>query len=159
MWRSKMLLGVLCGALVGCATPELTDRQRIVEEQVVRERLNSWAKARNNRDLDSLFATYQQGPELMVVSDSGTTVSGWVDQQEAIRGFYSSIDFLNFVLQSPSIEILSPNIALTSFGHSTTVIIQQIRSVTAGRGTLIWIKDQDEVWKIHYQHISRNPTS
>lgn len=168
MWHSKMAVLISCALLVGCSQG-LTQRQILVEQEAVRAQLDRWVKAVNNvrvvltaegrtvrQNLDSVYAMYHQVDELTVSSPSGTVSEGWEARLEEIRTFYGNLQYVNFVLQGPSVEVLSPNVAITTFGHSTTVQdLQRERSIYAGRGTLVWVKDPDaRLWKIHTEHIS-----
>ena len=158
--RRNLLLLALAGVSLSACTRELTPRDKLVQAEIVKDRVTQWSKALNNKSLDTLFSMYRHVPELMVTTPIGLLNEGWEAEEQSLRNLYRTIDFMNFVVQSPKITILSKDVAVVVFGHSTTLITGGSRSISAGRGTLVWVKDPDDgLWKIQYEHISRNPGS
>ncbi len=68
---------------------------------------------------------------------------------------------MNFVMQSPEVQLLSPTVALVTFRHSTDIFRRQRRQpVSSGYGTMVWRREGDRPeWKIIAEHISLNPPS
>jgi ketosteroid isomerase-like protein len=148
-----MLVLLGCVAALGCES-ELTTRERAVEEQVVTERLNAWAKAMNNARQDSIAAFYLHDPSLQVLWANGTHDNGWEEAQQSLRDFYNSIQYMNFVLQNPEVDVLAKGVAVSTFRHSTDVVERGglRQPVTSGRGVVVWIKDSaDGLWRIYLQ--------
>ncbi len=156
---SRLSAFVASVAVLGCSAPSLTPKQRAVEEQFVADRLNEWATSLNNREIEDLTALYQDAPVLSVVWPSGRRAIGFEEQQQAIQDLYNLAQYMNFVTQSPTTEILSPGWAVTAFRYSLdTRYFDTRRELWAGFGTLVWIKDAtDGLWRIHLQHMSVNP--
>jgi len=152
--RGKRWVLVL-GLLIACA-PELTDRERMVERQMVEDRLNMWVRVINNAQMDSLWVLYHGGDDLRVMWPVGRQTRGFEETQQAWREFYESIDYMNFVLQGKAVEVLGRTAALTSFRHSTDIVRSGRRQpVRAGYGVVIWKKDDESgEWKIHLSQIS-----
>lgn len=149
-----LLVSVLVGALA-CA-PQMSTRERMLEQQAVDARLTTWVRVMNNASQDSLFAMYHQVPELQVMWPDGKRTTGWDETQQAWTDFYANTDYMNFVAQSPDVQILSPDVAVTSFHHSMDIVRQRQRlPVSAGYGVVVWVKDaSDGLWKIHLSQIS-----
>lgn len=154
MVRSILMLLLVCGALVACS-PELTQRERMVEQQAVEGQLATWVRVMNNAKLDSVIAFYYDDPGTRIVWPSGERSLGPEQVAESWRQFYGSIQYMNFVMTDPNVEILSPRIALATFSHSTDVVRVGGRIVEAGHGTLLWMKDPtDGAWKIYLQQLA-----
>jgi ketosteroid isomerase-like protein len=154
MVRSKLVLVLVCATLVAC-TPDLTQRERMVERQAVQEQLTTWVRVLNNAKLDSILAMYYDGPEARIMWPNGSRSMGTEEVEQAWRGFYGGIQYMNFVMTDPAVEILSPRIAVTTFSHSTDVVRLSGRTVEAGHGTLLWMKDSDDgVWRIYLQQLA-----
>lgn len=154
MVRSKLVLVLVCATLAAC-TPELTRRERMVEQQAVQEQLTTWVRVLNNAKLDSIFASYYNAPETRILWPNGTRSMGPEAIEQRWRAFYGEIQYMNFVMTDPAVELLSPRVALTTFSHSTDVVRLSGRVVEAGHGTLIWMKDPDDgVWKIYLQQLA-----
>lgn len=158
MRNSRWMLIVAVTVVLAC-TPELSTRERVVIEATVEEQLNAWVKYMNNARRDSLFSMYHQVPALVVLWPEGKKTSGWEATEAEWQNFYSTTSFMNFVPQSPEIEILSPTAALATFRHSTDIVTQGRRQPTvAGSATVLWMRDpSDGMWKIRASHISRDP--
>ena len=160
MRPSRMLVLLACVMAFGCEA-ELTLRERAVEEQLVTERLNAWARALNNARQDSIAAFYLQDPNLDVLWPNGTHDNGWEETQQSLRDFYGRIQYMNFVLQNPEVNVLSKDFAVSTFRHSTDIVESGglRRPVTAGQGTVVWAKDPgDGTWKILLQQTAVNET-
>lgn len=154
MVRSKLVLVLVCAVLVACS-PELTQRERMVEQQAVQEQLTTWVRVLNNAKLDSLLAFYYEAPDTRIMWSDGHRSTGPEALREAWRQLYGSIQYMNFVMTDPAVEILSPRVALTTFSHSTDVVRLSGRTVEAGHGTLLWMKDPaDGIWKIYLQQLA-----
>lgn len=137
-------------------------RERLVAEQQVEERLTTWFRLQNNARLDSLIYLYHQVPELTVVRPDGRRTQGWDEELQAIRDFYGTIRYMNFVLQERETEVWSRDVAITTFRHSTDIVQAdgRRRPVAVGTGTIVWVRDpQDKLWKIHTQQIAVNTSS
>jgi hypothetical protein len=131
-------------------------------QQELDGRVETWARLMNNARIDSLLAMYEQSPTLVVMRGNGSRSRGIDQEEEQLRAFYRDIQYMNFVMQSPTTELLSADVALTTFGHTTDVVgaDNRRRPVVAGRGTIVWMRDAEEdVWKIHLLHISTNERS
>ena len=148
MGRQRWLL--VLGVLIAC-TPELTDRERMVQQQMVETRMNTWVRALNNAQMDSLFGLYHQGDDLRVMWPNGRQTRGFEETQQAWRAFYGETDYMNFVTQSPSVEVLGPRVALATFRHSTDIVRQgQRQPVQAGYGVVVWKRESESAdWRIH----------
>ncbi len=160
MRPSRMLVLLAGVAALGCES-DLTMRERAVEEQVVTERLNAWAKALNNARQDSVAAFYTQSPSLEVLWANGTHDDGWEAAQQSLRDFYNGIQFMNFGLQNLEVDVLTRNVAVSTFRHSTDIVERGglRRPVTSGQGTVVWVKDPaDDLWKIYLQQVAVNQT-
>ena len=144
--------------LLGCEPPELTLRQRAVEEQAVHIRFTEWTTALNNKELDDLGDLYEKSPALSVLWIEGITTSGFEDFDTMIRDFYGRTRFMNFALQSPDVDVLTATVAVVTFRHSVDIVwFDTRRDVWAGHGTLVFTKDPvDERWRIRRQHVSLN---
>ena len=153
MVRSKLMLVLVCVALVAC-TPELTQRERMVEQQALETQLSTWVRVMNNAKLDSLVAMYYDAPTTRIMWPNGQRSLGTEELAEYWRQFYGSIQYMNFVMTAPNVEILSPSIALATFSHSTDVVRIGGRIVEAGHGTLVWRKADDGVWRIYLQQLA-----
>lgn len=158
MLRSTTLLGLAGVLLAGCSQ-QLSRQETVIEEQRVRERVTEWARAFSNRDTGELAAFYHQVPELTVAWMSGTRTRGWDEEQETQGQFFRNIARANFVISDLRIEILSATVALTTFRHSSDIIMTSTnREIFSGNGTIVWRKDEaDSRWKVHAAQISRNP--
>jgi ketosteroid isomerase-like protein len=154
MVRSKLMLVLVCAALVACS-PELTQRERMREQQAVEGRLATWVSLLNNAKLDSVVGMYYEAPTARIMWPNGQRSLGPEQIGETWRQFYGSIQYMNFVMTDPNVELLSPTYALATFSHSTDVVRIGGRIVEAGHGTLVWRKDtEDGVWKIYLQQLA-----
>ncbi|NIM52124.1 MAG: hypothetical protein GTN62_13195 [Gemmatimonadales bacterium] len=161
MLRSKVVLVLACAVLVAC-TQELTRRERLVQRDLVEERMDTWVRLLNNAKQDSLALMYIQSPELQVMWPEGHRSSGWDQEEQALRDFYANIQYMNFVVSDRTIQVLTPEIAVSTFAHSTDIVQlnAQRRPVATGLGTIVWVKDpEDNLWKIYTEQIARNAPS
>ncbi len=153
MGRQRWML--LLGALIAC-TPDLTDRERMVQGQIVEQRLNTWVRVINNARMDSLFALYDEGESLHVMWPNGRQTRGRDETERAWRDFYGQTDYMNFVLQSPVVEVVSARVAIATFRHSTDIVRSGRRlPVQAGYGVVVWRRAGNNApWLIHLSQIA-----
>lgn len=156
MRRSYPLLLLACMILIACSS-EMSLRARMVAEQQVRARFDTWVRAMNNMDVDSLLAMHQNVPELTVIWPDGRVAHGWEEEralrQEALEG----VDRINFGVKNVEIQILSRSIALVTFRSSTDVMLDDgERGIpSAGYVSMVWVRDRaDNRWKIRMEHHS-----
>ncbi len=160
MSRSSLVTVLLCVAVLACE-PEMSTRERLVEQQRVEAALTTWARLMNNARTDSLSAMYVQTPAVHVVRVDGQIGTGWEAVQEGQRIFFGGLDYMNFVLQNPNVELLTPELALATFRHSTDIVRGGARQpVVTGGGTILWERDPtDDRWKIRLEHVSVTPSA
>ncbi len=159
MLRTTLLVAVVCAAAAGCS-PQLTRQERAVQERILSDRMTAWARVLNNRDRDSLAIFYDQVPELTVAWPDGRRTHGWEEQAEAVRDFFRVVARINRVVQEEAIDVLSLDVAVATFRHSTDIILMTTdREIFTGQGTLVWVRNEARDWVIHLEHISRNPGS
>jgi ketosteroid isomerase-like protein len=154
MRRYNWILVLAIAAVLAC-TPELSQRQILLERDQVEARLETWSRAMNNARTDTLAMLYHKVPELVVTWMDGKQTKGWDETKEAWEEFYRTTDYMNFVVQPPVIQILAPDVAVTTFRHSTDIVRRAKRlPVAAGYATIVWVKDdRDDLWKIHISQI------
>jgi ketosteroid isomerase-like protein len=163
MKRSALL--ILAAAAFAACAQNLTPQERAVEEEAVRTRLQAWDRAMNNRLLDSLAAIYDHSAGTSVAWAGGPRARGWDQVQTAMKDFFGSMSYMNFGVQDPVIDIVSPTVAVATFRHSTDVITSGVRQpVTNGQATLVWLKDPseqrvDQRWKLHTVQVSVTPAA
>jgi uncharacterized protein (TIGR02246 family) len=161
MRRSHLLL-VLAGATLLACYAEMSLRARTEAEREVQARFDTWVRAMNNMDLDSLLVLHNPVPELTVIWPDGRVARGWEEESAQHEQSMQGVDRVNFGVQNVEIQVLSPAVALVTFRHSTDVILAdgERGSPTAGSVTLVWTKDRaDDLWKIHLEHHSVRPPS
>ncbi len=136
-------------------------RERAVEGQAVEERFHAFVRLMNNAKVDSVLAFYNQSPGLRVMWSDGTRAEGYEAAEQAWKDFYSNINYMNFVAQNPEVEVLSKDVALTTFRHSTDVVLAggQRMPVSSGQGAIVWVKDRANEWKVHTQIHTVNAAS
>ncbi|MBI4421435.1 MAG: nuclear transport factor 2 family protein [Gemmatimonadetes bacterium] len=153
MTRSFLLAA--CGALLGCG-PRLSMTERAVVEQAVRARLDGWVTAINNRSPDGLASFYYRGPELAVAWSDGRRTRGWEQESAAQKEFLGKLSQINFTLSDPVIDPLTAQVAVATYGVSIDMVSNDQRSVTAGQGTSVWVKDPaDDMWRIRALQTAR----
>ncbi|MGD2134552.1 MAG: nuclear transport factor 2 family protein [Gemmatimonadales bacterium] len=158
------LLVVLSVALIVACAQEMPRRERMAEAEAVEEQLVAWVQAQNNlyrnglnrQRLDSLAPFYLQNDQLQAYWPMGGRTLGWEEFDTRMREFFGTFNHLNMVMTDPRVEVMNPTAALSTFRHSTDVVLgARARSVNPGGGTILWVKDRaDGEWKIHLQHIS-----
>jgi len=156
MKPSRLALVVVCVAVVAC-TQEMTQREALLLHDAVEGRTTAWVRAWNNADRDSLAQFYDQSADLTVMWADGRRTDGWEATGQAIRDFYGGINYMNFVVTEPQIEVLGPTAALVTFRHSTDIVQRnaQRMPVRAGQGVVLWVRDrQDNVWRIRTSYIA-----
>ncbi len=160
MQLMKLCAVLACVAVLGCGPRGITSQQRRVETGFVEGRVEMWTQFVNNGDLDSLMTMYHNVPDLTTVWTDGTLGTGFEDHDQTTRAYWETVEHLNFVVQNPEVQVLSPDVAVMTFRHSTDVQYkEEDRQTFAGHGTIVWMKDsEDGLWKVHTQHVSRNPS-
>jgi ketosteroid isomerase-like protein len=146
-------------ALVGCQpSHQLTPQQENVQRQILGDRMNEWVQAVNNNQVDAAMAMYTTDESLTLVFTDGRRGFG-EEGARALADFLSGLNFINLVPQNPNFDLLDAGTAVVTFRFSVDAILGDTsRDPFAGQGTLVWVKDQaDNLWKIHTQHLSRNP--
>jgi len=160
--RWSMLLPLaLAAALVACGPQQLTRQEIAVEEQAIQRQVQLWEQSWNSVKPDSMALVYERSPAFSAAWPDGKRTSGWDEEEQAQRDFAMRTKALNFDVQQPVIEILSPSVALTTFSHTTDLTDSLSgRALYSGRGTIVWVKDPTErVWKIHTVQVSRTPAA
>ena len=159
MRRSHLLLACICVTLVACSV-DMSVRARTEAEQELQTRVDDWVRAMNNMDLDSLLTMHHAVPELKVIWPDGRVAHGWDEEQALHQQAMEGVDRINFGVQNIEIEVLTRDIALVTFRHSTDIIREdgERGMPTAGSVTIVWVKDAGE-WKIHLEHHSVRPPS
>lgn len=158
MRRSRFCPMLGCLIVLACQ-PQLTMRERAVEVQAVEARFNTLVRLRNNAKVDSMLALYQAGPELRVMWADGTRAAGLEAVEKAMRDFYGNINYMNFVPQSPEFLVLNQDVALTTFRHSTDVVVAggDRLPVASGQGVIVWVKDHEaDMWKVQTELVAVN---
>jgi hypothetical protein len=154
-----VLTVALAVALVACGPQQLTRQELAVEEQALQRQVQLWEQSLNSVKPDSIALVYQRSPAFSAAWPDGKRTRGWDEEEQAQRDFAARTTAYNFDVQDPVIEVLSPNVALTTFGHTTDIADSVSgRALYSGRGTIVWVKDPtDKVWKIHTLQVSRTP--
>ena len=153
------LMLALVGVLASC-TGEMSLRQRTEAEQALSARLETWVRALNNSQLDTLLLMHHRVAQSTVILGNGTEANGWEEVDDLYRAFFGGIDRMNLAMQRPQTEIISTDLAITTLRHSTDVIREDgtRAAPVAGHVTLVWKMDpRDGVWKIHLSHMSYKP--
>ena len=153
MKRLHCILMVGCVCLLACQQ-ELTMRERAVEEQRVEERFNAFVRSMNNARVDSVLSFYHESPSLRIMWADGTRAEGYEAAEQAWKDFYGGINYMNFVPQNPEFEVLDKDVALTTFRHSTDLVLAggDRLPVSSGQGAIVWVKDhRADEWKVHAQ--------
>ncbi|MDH3496798.1 MAG: nuclear transport factor 2 family protein [Gemmatimonadota bacterium] len=162
MLRHNLVIGLACVGLAACQ-PSMTRQERAVEEQVIRDQLTAWTRAFSNRQQDSLAMFYHQSPDLTVAWPDGHRSSGWEEEEQAQRVFFSKVGQVNFVVQDVRVQVFSPTLAQATFRHASDVIMGDLnpeRQYFTGSGTMIWMKpDPRGNWVIHTEQVSETPAA
>ncbi len=158
MRRAKLLVVVAAATLLACQPADLTRQELLQFQEQVDTRLAHWVEAKNNGQRDAVLAVYHEEDELLVMWPDGTVARGFEEQRRKLHDFFNAIRYMNFVPQQPRTEVINRRMAVTTFSHSTDLILQDSRrEVRPGRGTIVWMRDPaDDVWKIHIEHLSTN---
>jgi ketosteroid isomerase-like protein len=159
MRRLPLLLVFTCITLVACSV-DMSVRARTEAEQELQTRVDDWVRAMNNMDLAFLATMHHRVPELKVIWPDGRVAHGWDEEQALYQQATEGVDRINFGVQNVEIEVLTRDIALVTFRHSTDIIREdgERGMPTAGSVTIVWVKDAGE-WKIHLEHHSVRPPS
>jgi uncharacterized protein (TIGR02246 family) len=156
MRRSYPLLLLACITLIACST-EMSLRARAEAEQEVRARFDTWVRAMNNMDMDSLLAMHQAVPELLVIWPDGRVAHGWEEERALHQESLEGVDRINYGVQNIEIQILSHDVALVTFRYSTDIMLDDGERGTpnAGYVSMVWVRDRaDDQWKIRMEHHS-----
>ncbi len=160
--RWSMLLPLaLAAALLACGPQQLTRQELAVEEQALQGQVQLWEQSMNSVKPDSMALVYEHSPAFSAAWPDGKRTVGWDQEEQAQKDFAARTTAFNFDVQEPTIEILSPSVALTTFSHTTDVTDSLSgRALYSGRGTIVWVKDRtDKIWKIHTLQVSRTPAA
>lgn len=157
MLRSSLPVAVICAAAIGCTSSDLPPQERAVQEQALGERVQSWSRIFNNRDRDSLATFYEDNMQVTMATAAGDRFQGWDEVSRALRDFYQSIARVNLVLQDVSVDVITRDVAITSFRHSTDIILASTdRDLFSGQGLFVWVRDgETDTWRIRAQIMSR----
>jgi hypothetical protein len=152
-----LILVLACVLVLAACERELTMRERAVEEEMVEERFNTWVRLVNNARVDSLLLLYHQVPTLETLWPDGRRTTGYEELKQNLREFYQGISYMNFVPQNPEFQVLTRDLAVATFRHSTDIVLANgdRQPVASGLGTLLWMKDSaDNLWKIHVEQVA-----
>lgn len=143
-----------CGASL-----DLTSQDRLIETDIIEDRITSWATSLNNRQIDSVLAMYQQSDRLLAIWPDGQRAVGPEANQQVVTDFYSAIQFMSFNPQNVTVEVLNAGAAVASFRFSMDIVLNDTRrDPYSGQATLVWGRSTDtEPWRIVVQQLSRNP--
>ena len=154
-------LGVLSTFLVlACQQSHtLTDQQRNIQSGIVQERIDQWAQAINNRELDTLIALYEDSPNLVASLPDGNRASGHEQVASMVTNFFNQLQFLSFNPQNEVIDVVNGQVTVVTFRFSVDIVHNDTsRDAYSGQATMVWIKDPtDDAWRIRVQQLSRNP--
>ena len=146
-------------AAMGCeSTPSLTPTAINVATDQIQARLDDWERYVNNRMIDSATTLYMDNSALNVGWSNGVRTVGLEEHTAEVQNFYNSIQFVNVVLQNPTVDVISPTVAAVNFRYSIDMQLNDTsRDPYSGLGLQVWIKDSaDELWKIQHHMMSRN---
>ncbi len=157
MLRASLLVALTCIVAIGCASSDMPPRERAVQEQVVGDRIQSWSRIFNNRDRDSLETFYEDNMQVTLATPAGDRYQGWDQVSQSLQNFYQSITRVNLVLQDVAVDVITRDVAVTTFRHSTDIILVSTdRDLYSGQGTLVWVRDAaSDTWRIRVQIMSR----
>ncbi len=151
------VLLVACGLIVACSGRDLSVRGQFLAQSNVSVQLETWIRAINNQDRDSVAAVYHQVPELRILNIDGTVSRGWEEERDRQSQFFDDFEIVNFVVDGIEIEVVNDALVLTIFRQTLDAERNtgQRDATVSGLGTIVWIKDTvDDVWKIHTLHMS-----
>ncbi|MFQ5703430.1 MAG: YybH family protein [Gemmatimonadales bacterium] len=157
---SRCVSVLACSVVLACSQAGLSLREERVIQQAVEAQLNAWVRAINNREVDSVVSFYDRSPELTVIGADGHVSHGWDEESARLKEMFADLERVNFVKQNPQIEILSADLALTTFRHSLDIVSNGSRRLpSSGSVTVLWVRDRDDgAWRIHTEHISVTPS-
>ena len=157
MRRNTLALSLLLAACGGSQTVAITDRAQIVE--AVTGRLGVWARAVNNRSLDTLALLYAQTRDLTVAWPEGDQTRGWRETSTRWKTWADSLTQLNFVMQTTQVDVLDHEVAVATFRASSDMVAGGVRTRQYGPVTQVWVLDPvDGRWKIRFEHRSATPS-
>ena len=159
MRLASIAVVVSTAALMGCQpSTRLTPQQENVQRQILGDRMNEWVQSVNNNQIDAAIAMYIADESLTLVQTDGSRGSG-AEAAGSLRDFMANLSFINVVPQNPNFDLLDANTAVVAFRFSVdAILLDTTRDPFAGQGTMVWVMDPtDNLWKIHTQHLSRNP--
>jgi ketosteroid isomerase-like protein len=152
----RPLAWFLAVSLSACGAPQtvaITDRAQIVE--AVSGRLGLWARAVNNRSLDTLDLLYAHTRDLAVAWPEGDQTRGWIETSARWKRWAESLTQLNFLIQSTQVDVLDREVAVATFRFSSDIVVGDQRTRQFGPVTQVWARDRaDDKWKIRFEHRS-----
>ena len=122
--------------------------ERAKAVQVVSGRLDQWARAFSNRDLDSLAAYYHHGPELSVIWPDGRRTAGWREESTTQREFLANAAHLSLTASDVTVDVVALDIAVAGFFAQRDLVVGARRSVCRGPGTSVWVRESGGEWRI-----------
>lgn len=151
----------LATVALACGRPGLTANERGIQEDIVRDRVATWARHLNNQALDSLTAFYDTTPRLIAAWPDGTRAIGWEQQRIILRDMLRDVATLNLVVSEPAVQVLDWGVAVAAFRFSADLIYESDeRDLFAGHGTQVWIRDRDApTWHMLVSQLSRSPAA
>ncbi len=159
--RLAEILGLASAVLLAACQPslELTTQQRNIETSIVEDRIDEWAQAINNRELETVSGMYEESDGVVVTWPDGTRATGADGATKALTDYYNSIQFLSLGPQNVSVDVLNAQVAVATFRFSMDVVHNDTRrDPFAGQATLVWQHDREaDEWRIRVQQLARNP--
>jgi ketosteroid isomerase-like protein len=157
-WLKVAVLTVGVSTLACQPTPSLTTATINVARNSVQNQLRNWERYINNRQIDSALTAYNDNEDLDVAWSDGTRTAGMEDHAVAVENFYNQIQFLNLGVQSPTINVIAPDIATVHFRYSIDIQLNDTsRDPYSGLGLQVWTKDaEDGLWRIQNHVMTRN---
>ena len=159
--RLAYILGLASAVLLAACQPslELTTQQRNIETRIVEDRIDEWAQAINNRELETVAGMYEESEGVVVSWPDGTRAVGSEEATRALNDYFNGIQFLSMGPQNVAVHVLNRQVAVASFRFSMDVVHNDTRrDPFSGQGTLVWTHENDaDEWQIRIQHLGRNP--
>lgn len=150
--RRRITGTLLAATLLACgggAAPA-TDR---VSEAHVTSRFQSWVKAWNLHNPDSLAPFYIQQGYVSAVWPTGVRTLGWTEEARYQRTFLPRVKLANLVAQSPRVVLVRKNLALVTFPFALDLQAGDARHIGPGQGTMLW-QEEGGAWRIYVAHLS-----
>jgi len=142
-----ILVFLMIPTLGGCQhTMSLAERAKAA--QVVSGRLDEWALSLSNRNLDELGALYDHGRALSVTWHDGRRTTGWNEESAAQRAFLSGVEQLNVTVRDATVDVVAQDVAVATFSFAVDAVVGGRRSVCAGPGTSVWVRETADDWRI-----------